>query len=110
MRTVGWAVTLAMSAAIIYGLVSGGFGEDASAIWARPWGKVSLIDLYSGLVIFGAWVALRETSWFRTGLWWIALATLGNLAAGLYLVRALMGSSDLSAALTGERSSPRSII
>ena len=101
-KTLAWTVVLVMTGAILYGLASGGFGADASAIWRLPWGKVSLIDLYAGLAMFGAWIALRETNRFKIALWWAALATLGNFAAGVYLVGALLAANDTGELLTGE--------
>ena len=91
-----------MAGAIVYGLVSGGFADDGSAIWALPWGKVSLIDLYAGLVMFGAWIAVRETSRARIALWWVALVVLGNFAAGVYLVRAAMLADNTRELLMGQ--------
>ena len=90
-----------MAGAIVYGFASGGFGDDASAIWSLPWGRVSLVDLYAGLVIFGAWIAVRETNRARIALWWVALAVLGNFAAGVYLVKATMTSADTAELLGG---------
>jgi cytochrome b561 len=101
-RTIGWLTALAMTGAIVYGFVNGGFGDDASAIWALPWGKVSIIDLYAGLVIFGAWIALRESNRARIALWWVALVVLGNFAAGIYLVRAAMLADSTRQLLLGE--------
>jgi hypothetical protein len=100
-RILGWAVTAVMVVAIVYGFANGEFGAEASAIWALPWGKVSLIDLYAGLAIFGGWIALRESSPFRIVLWWAALAVLGNLAAGVYLVWAMLTVTDTVELLTG---------
>lgn len=102
LRALSWAVVLGMIGAILYGFTNGGFGADASAIWALPWGKVTLIDLYAGLAMFGAWVALRETRRSRIVLWWVALVTLGNLAAGVYLLRALHTATDTTELLVGE--------
>ena len=100
-RIVGWGVTLAMAVAIVYGFGNGEFGDQASDIWALEWGRVSLIDLYLGLIIFGAWIALRETNRVRIALWWVALAVLGNFAAGIYVVKATMTSADTAELLTG---------
>jgi hypothetical protein len=92
---------LIMLGTIISGFVSGDFGAEGSAILGLPWGRVALIDLYVGLAIFGAWLAYREKSPAVVGLWWIALAVLGNLAAAGYLVRASWGSDDIPELLTG---------
>ena len=101
-RTVAWTVLVIMVAAIAYGFASGGFGDDASAMWALPWGRVALIDLYAGFLIFGAWIAYRETSVVRTALWWVALVTLGNLTAGAYLAWAAFKSRNTTELLVGE--------
>jgi hypothetical protein len=101
-RILAWTVVLAMTAAIAYGFANGNFGDSASAIWTLPWGKVSLIDLYAGLALFGAWAAVRETSGGKTALWWIALITLGNLATGVYLLRALFEENSTTELLLGK--------
>ena len=103
-RIVAWMVVSMMLLAIAYGSAAGGFGDDFSSLWSLPWGRVSLIDLYAGLVIFGAWVAYREKSLGRTVLWSIALLTLGNLAAGVYLARAAFNSDDVANLLVGDSS------
>ncbi|MDJ0954272.1 MAG: DUF1475 domain-containing protein, partial [Acidimicrobiia bacterium] len=64
-------------------------------------GKVTLIDLYAGLVIFAAWVAYRESRRGVVAIWWFALATLGNLAAGVYLALALRRAADVKGLLLG---------
>lgn len=102
-RITAWVVVTVMAVAIIYGFSSGDFGDEASAIWALPWGKVSIIDLYAGLVIFGAWVAVRERSLGKVALWWVGLIVLGNFAAGAYVVRSSLNSADLPELLLGER-------
>jgi len=109
-RILAWVVVVAMTSAILYGFVNGDFGGNASAIWGLPWGKVTLIDLYAGLVIFGAWVAVREASRVTTALWWIALTTLGNLAAGVYLLRALFDAEDTNELLMGRDRTGRATI
>jgi hypothetical protein len=90
-----------MSTAIVFGLVSGSFGEESSAIWALPWGKVTLVDLYLGLLLFGAWIAYREGSKGTVLAWWVALAVLGNLAAAAYLLRATFVAGSIPELLSG---------
>ena len=94
-----------MALAILYGFSQGNFGGDGSALWALPWGRVALIDLYLGLVIFGAWIAFRERTAPRVVPWWVALITLGNFAAGLYLVWAALRSDTATQLLVGDRAS-----
>ncbi len=95
-----------MTVAVAMGFLSGGFVDEGSAIWALAWGKVTLIDLYVGLVFFGVWVSIRERRLLMVVLWWAGLVVLGNLAAALYLVFASFKSSTVHELLTGER--PRS--
>ncbi len=92
-----------MVVSIVAAAFSGSFGEEASAIGALAWGKVTLIDLYAGLAIFGAWVALRESNLLVTLGWMVALVTLGNLAAGVYLVLALRKVGTIDELLLGRR-------
>ena len=75
-----------MAVAIAYGVVSGGFGEDFAAVWALPWGKVSLVDLFVGLGLVAVVIIWRERSPKRWLPWVVALLFLGNLATGAYLV------------------------
>lgn len=100
-RVLAVAAVLVMLATIVFGFVSGDFGEEGSAIWSLAWGKVTLIDLYVGLVLFAAWVALREKEPVVVGVWWLALIVLGNLAAAVYLLRMSFGSSNVAEMLTG---------
>lgn len=97
-----------MAVVIAVGLMSGGFGDEGSAIWALWWGKVTLIDLYVGLVLFGAWVFVRERRPLAVALWWLGLVVLGNLAAALYLVIASFTASSVHELLPGEREQPNS--
>ncbi len=100
-RALALAAVVVMVAAIVLGSMSGDFASEGSSIWALPWGKVTLIDLYVGLALFGAWVAFREKTPTVVAYWWLGLIVLGNLAAAVYLVRASFTSSDLAELLTG---------
>lgn len=106
-RVLAVVAVLVMVATIVFGFVSGDFAGEGSSIWSLAWGKVTLIDLYVGLVLFAAWIALRERKPVVVGAWWLALIVLGNLAAAVYLVRASFGSSDVTELLTGSPSPPR---
>lgn len=100
-RILALVVTAGMSVAIVFGLIEGDFSAEGSQIWALAWGRVSLVDLYLGLAIFGGWVAVRERRPFPTMLWWIALVLLGNFAAGVYLITASFRSRDIRQLLLG---------
>lgn len=100
-RLIGWTVALAMAAAIVYGIVAGGFSDGLSSLLDAPWGRVTIIDLYLGFVLFGAWIWYRERSMARSVPWWIALAVGGNLTAGIYLVWASRRAATMGELLTG---------
>lgn len=50
------------------------------------WGVLTLIDVYTGLFLFTGFIAFRERSLWRVGLWFLALVTLGNLATLAYVL------------------------
>lgn len=101
----GLAVLAGMAVAIWFGLAEGNFMSEGSDIWSLPWGRVSLVDLYLGLALFAAWVALREPKVVTTAAWWAALLLLGNLAAGAYVTVAAFRSRDLHQLLLGDLTS-----
>ena len=92
---------LVMAGVIAFGFISGDFTGEGSQIWGLAWGKVTLVDLYVGLAIFGVWVAARERRIVSTTIWWITLVVLGNLAAAVYLAWAAFTSDDVEELLLG---------
>lgn len=101
-RLIGWTVAAAMAAAIFYGMVAGGFSDGLSSLLDAPWGRVTIIDLYLGFVLFGAWIWYREGSTMRSTPWWIALAIGGNLTAGIYVIWASRRAGSMTELLTGK--------
>ena len=102
-RMIGSAVIGAMVIAIIYGVASGEFVDELEAIVAAPWGRVTLIDLGAGLLIIGAWIAWREGSAAKALPWWLAMVVTGNLASGVYVVKAAWSADSVEAFLLGRR-------
>lgn len=84
----GAVVTAGMIGAILYGFLAGSFGDEGGQILDLAWGRVTLIDLYLGLSLFGTWIGWRERSILRTFPWIVGLVGLGSLAAGLYVLLA----------------------
>ena len=109
-RTLSLIGAVIMTVTIVLGFLSGGFMDEGSAIWALSWGKVTLIDLYVGLVVFGLWVSVRERRLSVVVIWWLSLVVFGNLAAALYVVFASFTASSVRELLTGERVHPSSAI
>ena len=85
---------LAMTAVLIYGFTIGDFFAEGSQLAAMPWGIVSLVDLYTGFILFSAWIIYREKSMPIAILWTVAMMTLGFFAGSLYTFIALQNSGD----------------
>lgn len=94
------ALTVLMTGTVVYGLVAGEFGEEGRTILELAWGRVTLIDLYIGLALFGGWIVIRD-GWARAGPWFVALVVLGNLAAAVYAFRAALTSDDVGSFVRG---------
>ncbi len=102
-RVVSALSALVMLAAIVYGFLSGDFGDEGGVLLDLAWGRVTLIDLYVGLVLFGGWILLRERS-ARAIPWLVALIVLGNLAAAVYALLAALRTESVAVFLLGEAS------
>ena len=84
---------LAMSAALVYGFSVGDFFADGALIVANPWGIVSLVDLYTGFALFGAWIYYREANKLLALVWIAILMVLGFWLASLYVLIQLYKSN-----------------
>lgn len=84
---------LAMTAVLIYGFTVGDFFGEGSQLMAMPWGIVSLVDLYTGFILFSAWIIYREKSLPVAILWTIAMMVLGFFAGSLYALINLYASN-----------------
>lgn len=98
MNTVKWIGglgLLAMTAALVYGFTAGDFSADGSQILQNPWGIVSLVDLYSGFILFSGWILFREKSLLVGILWVVLMMILGFFTGSLYvLVAAYQSKGD----------------
>jgi len=83
---------LAMTVALVYGFTVGDFFGEGGQLTAMPWGIVSLVDLYTGFILFSGWIIYREKSLPVAILWTIAMMTLGFFAGSLYAFLALQSS------------------
>ncbi len=83
---------VAMTAVLIYGFTVGDFASEGAQLLSMPWGIVSLVDLYTGFVLFSGWIIYRERSLFRSLPWVILMMVLGFWAGSLYALLALVRS------------------
>jgi hypothetical protein len=75
---------LAMSTVLIYGFTVGDFSGEGSRLLSMPWGIVSLVDLYTGFILFSGWIIYREKSLIAAITWVIGMMVLGFFAGSLY--------------------------
>lgn len=93
---IGWAIAV------------GRFWEEGSVLFAMAWGRVTLVDLYSGFALFSGWVVFREASTARALACVALVMTLGNAFAAVYVLVALLGSrGSWSRFWLGHRSAER---
>ena len=75
---------LAMTIVLIYGFTVGDFSGEGSQLISMPWGIVSLVDLYTGFILFSMWIIYREKSLPIAIAWAVAMMVLGFFAGALY--------------------------
>jgi len=85
---------LAMTAVLIYGFTIGDFFSEGSQLASMPWGIVSLVDLYTGFILFSGWIIYREKSLSVAILWTIGMMILGFFVGSLYAFIALQTSGN----------------
>ena len=85
---------LAMTAALIYGFTIGDFSGEGSQLLSMPWGIVSLVDLYTGFILFSMWIIYREKALPIAIIWTVAMMTLGFFAGALYTLINLYTSDN----------------
>jgi hypothetical protein len=83
---------LAMTAVLIYGFTAGDFGAYGAELLRNPWGIVSMVDLYTGFILFSAWIVYREKSVLRSLIWVVLMMVLGFFTGSLYALIALIAS------------------
>ena len=91
-KLIAFLGVLAMTVVLIYGFTVGDFSGEGSQLMSMPWGLVSLVDLYTGFVLFSAWIIYREKSLPVAILWTIAMMVLGFFAGSLYALINLYAS------------------
>ncbi len=84
--------TAAMSGALFYGFTVGDFFADGSLILENPWGIVSLVDLYTGFILFSIWIVYRESNIFAMIVWVAAMMIFGFFTGSIYVLWAAISS------------------
>jgi hypothetical protein len=103
MRTIGTVVLVAMLLSLGHGFAAGDLGREGGVLLDLAWGRVSLVDIYTGVFVFGAWIVWREGSILRAMPWLVILALLGNFGVAPYLLWISRAGHSVADALTGGR-------
>ncbi len=102
-RWVAWLAVGLMAAAIAVAATRASFGAEGSTLVGLAWGRVTLIDLYTGILLVSVWVWWREANPVRALVWIIVFVVTGNLGVGLYVALAAGRAQTVGEMLTGER-------
>lgn len=95
---------LAMTTVLIYGFTAGNFSADGGELLRNPWGVVSMVDLYTGFILFSGWIVYREKSVVRSIFWVALMMVLGFFTASLYtLIAAITSKGDWQKFWMGQR-------
>ena len=90
MKTLLTTICLGVLAVMLYVTVSASLQQDVltatQRLWPDLWFRATLADAYCGFLFFWLWVAWREQSVAKGGLWFILIATLGNIAMASFLL------------------------
>ncbi|NNE37007.1 MAG: DUF1475 family protein [Gammaproteobacteria bacterium] len=77
---------------ILLAISHGNLAVEGPLLLDMPWGFLSLVDIYTGLIVISYWVAWRENSIFKSLPWIIMLMFLGNMGTCLYMLKCLIES------------------
>lgn len=88
-KIIAWIGFICMTIGILYALVFGQFGVEGSRLLSMSWGIVSMIDLYSGFILFSGWIIYREKSKPLIFMWVLLMMLLGFWTGCLYSLIAL---------------------
>jgi hypothetical protein len=95
---------LAMTGMILNALINGDFAGEGSILLGMLWGQVSMVDLYTGFILFSMWIAFREKQVLPSIIWIFFMMTLGFFTGALYVfVAASTSQNDWQRFFFGKR-------
>ena len=89
-KIISYFITVTMTIVIIWAQSEVSIFE--SPIPDFPWGIVSLVDLYSGFVLFSLWIFYKENI-LPALVWTFFVMTLGSFTIALYVIYSINKSS-----------------
>lgn len=79
-------LTIVLTGLIVWAIRAGEFGAAGDFLTQRPWGIVTLVDLYFGFVISALLIGWTERKVWLTLVWAMPIFVLGNVWTGVWLV------------------------
>lgn len=73
-------------AALAQADLHGSLLDQFDVVMSLPWGAVSVVDLYIGLILIAVLIFFTERTWWIAALWAAPLLVLGNVWAALWFV------------------------
>ena len=88
-KLISYFITVSMAGVIIW--AQGEISIFDSPIVGMPWGIVSLVDLYSGFILFSIWIFYKERV-APAIIWTFFVMTLGSFTIALYIIYSIRNS------------------
>ena len=88
-KFISYFITVSMAGVIIW--AQGEVSIFDSSIPSMPWGIVSLVDLYSGFILFSLWIFYKENL-LPAIFWTFFVMTLGSFTIALYIIYSIKNS------------------
>ncbi len=78
-------LALLMAYTITWASLNEHIAKVPEPVLKNPWFITSIVDVYSGLLLFYCWILYKEKSVFSRLIWLTLLFGLGNFASALYV-------------------------
>ena len=88
-KLISYFITVSMAGVIIW--AQGEVSIFDSPIAGMPWGIVSLVDLYSGFILFSIWIFYKERV-LPAVIWTFFVMTMGSFTIALYVIYSIRDS------------------
>jgi hypothetical protein len=97
---------LMMAVTLLRALAYGHLTTEGRLLLEMPWGLMTLVDIYIGLLLFACWIFWREWHVSVSMFWLLLLMLFGNLASCLYiLIAVLLSRGNIDQFIHGRRAS-----
>jgi len=98
--------TAVLTGLIILAIRHGDFSAAGEWLTSRPWGVVTLFDLYFGFLIGAVLIAAVERDWRKSLFWILPVFVLGNVWTGVWLCVRARRIAQLSTLLAAANPDP----